>query len=91
MKINEEDNKTYRVRTVYQLCNDNIESLCRKKRSGGLNTFCVGVNCTVSHRSSSLPLVDIDSSDILVMKNDTVAFLDTKGSSKSVDPEVLSK
>ena len=65
--------------------------MCRNIRLGSLNTFCDGLNCVVAHRNSNAPLVEVNLDGILVMKNDTTAFLGIKGSSKSADPETLAK
>ena len=52
---------------------------------------CIVINCIIAHRNSNAPLVNLNLSNILIMKMKTSIFLDFKGSIDLVDPEILAE
>ena len=86
----EEDNKKYQIGIVGGKIGEK-DSLCREKRSGGLNTFCLKTDCTVNHRNGNAPKIQVDDDDILVLKGSDAAFISPRCSARKVDPEILSE
>jgi len=68
--------------------NHNVNELCRQKRAGGKNTFCIKFNCTTEHRNNNSPPVSLNREDIVVLKAPDIAFLDPIGSSRKVSTDL---
>ena len=83
----EEENKKYQIATVMQLGGSSL--MCREKRSGGLNTFCLKESCNIQHRNGNSPKVNVSDDDIVVLKGKEIAFISPRGSAKKVHPDMM--
>ena len=87
--IVEEDNKEYGIVCVRDLVKGNLSALCCQRRSGGKNTFCTIINCTIDHRNENTEEVKVHLNSIIVMRTKNAAFVSPIGSLEIITNDVL--
>ena len=73
---------------VRDLIDISVNELCRQKRSGGKNTFCLKRNCDIEHRSQQAAPVKLKDDDFVMLKSSDVTFLEPIGSTLNFSQEL---
>jgi hypothetical protein len=60
LKTGVEDKSKYQMYIIKDLVAGDVSLLCRQKRSGGKNTFCLKQNCSTDHRNFNTPKIELD-------------------------------
>ena len=86
--VGDKNNKKYQIGIVGGKIGEK-DILCREKRSGGLNTFCLNTDYKINHRNGSAPKINVNDNDILVLKGNKVVSISLRYLAKRMNPEIL--
>ena len=88
-KTGGQDKNKYQICVVKDLGKGDVSKLCRQKRSGSKNTFCLKEDCTTDHRNFNALPIDLDRNAIIVLRSSDAAFLEPISSLNFVKDELL--